>query len=164
MTWQTDIDTTVRVLINDLTSTLYSDAQLEKVIIVAANQVINETDFDTVYVASISIPSITPDPTDPSIMDASFVALVSLKAASLIARGEMKLAANASGFIIKDSVSTVDTSNYYLAASTLYKQFIADYEFLKMNYKFIRSVTHCQAIMTPTVVTNIYTSLQVLGY
>ena len=166
MSWQTETVESIRVAIGDLSaSPTYSDARLERVAVSAAALVVIDVDFNTSYTVNITSQSISPDPTSLDPKDLAFIMLVALKSAVLIAKGEMKLGAASGGIIIKDGPSSVDTSNYYMALSGMYRQFLDDYEFLKLNYKYVRSVMNAQAVLSPsTVLYNVYGNLQVLGY
>jgi hypothetical protein len=168
MTWQTETVSTVRIVIGDIdVPQKYSDARIQQIVIVAAIQVLNETDFDNIYVINITNSTIIPDPTDTtavSIKDNLFICLISLKAACLITRAEMKYYATIGGLDVRDGPSTINTKGLFANYTSLVKQYTDDYEYLKLNYKIMRSNANSQAILTATTVRNIYGNLNVLSY
>ena len=85
MSWQTEMVTIVRVLINDLSTTpTYSDDRLEQLIAVAAQYVQFDVNLDNKYTINIASPNITPDPTLSTPKDDIFISLTSLKASCLV--------------------------------------------------------------------------------
>lgn len=168
MAWQDETIETIRIVIGDTECPFsYQDDRLERISIVAANQVLNETDFDNNYVVDVSLSSITPDPTDITKVPAKdnlFICLIALKAACLITRAEMKAYAKIGGINVHDGPSNVDTKGLFANYIALVKQFTDDYEYLKMNYKIMRSNANSEAIMTAITVRNIYGNLSVLSY
>ena len=64
MTWKNDVTKMVRVLINDLDETTYTDARIEEVAIVSAYSVYSSISFENTYTITLSTETIAPDPTD----------------------------------------------------------------------------------------------------
>ena len=86
MSWQGQMTTVVRHLVNDTDSTKYkfSDDRLETSILVASQLVISETDFANSYDINVEGCRLSPDPTDSATKDNDFIALVCLKTACII--------------------------------------------------------------------------------
>lgn len=96
MSWNTEISTIVRVLINDLQQPYaYSNSRLEQVIVVAAKYVQFDVVLDHTYTINIEDPNITPDPTEDD--DSIFISLVSLKAACIIDQSNFRTKASLEG-------------------------------------------------------------------
>ena len=88
MAWETECLEILRVLINDLdTVPKYTDARLQRVLLVAAFQVNNKLDFTQDYVVNVQTSTLTPDPTNSSYREEAFVNLMCIKAACIIERG-----------------------------------------------------------------------------
>lgn len=112
MAWQTTIPFIIRGIINDFdTPYTYSDSRLQQIIVVSA-QLLNTTiDFQNDYTIDIANTGISPDPV--TVLDNTFINLVSLKSACLIINGEYRTAGG-NAINIKsgpDSLSTVDRAN-----------------------------------------------------
>lgn len=105
MAWDSDALSILRVLLDDLDETAprYSDDRLITLTVVAAYQLQNELTFDTTYTVSLSAESISPDPGS----DEPFMNLVTMKAACIVNRGELLVAANRA-IAVKDGTSSVD--------------------------------------------------------
>lgn len=83
MTWQDEAIPTLRILINDLSSTPdYSDERLEQTLVVAAKLIQQECVFANTYSVSIENVSISPDPQDEG--DEAFMNMLILKAACVV--------------------------------------------------------------------------------
>jgi len=165
MAWQEEVTETARVVLGDLeVPYTYPDDRIERISIVAATQVLNETDFDNNYIVDVSLSSIVPDPTQQTVKDNIFVCLVALKTACLIINASVKQYAGIGGINVHDGPSSVDTKGLFANFIALDKQYKDDYEFLKMNYKIMRSNANSQAILTCTTNRNIYGSMQALSF
>jgi hypothetical protein len=91
--WQNLYIIVLRILIDDNSDEpTYTDSRLEDVLVVAASQVAEEARIST-YTIDITPPEITPTP----IADDTFRNLVTLKAACIIDRGNLRHAAMVSG-------------------------------------------------------------------
>jgi hypothetical protein len=102
----------LRVLVSDIPNEeddhcQYSDKRLQRVILVAARQVLSILTFHHRYHVDIGGMCITPDPTADPHVDVAFVNLVCLKAACLIDRAEAA-AASKQGIAVRDGASSVD--------------------------------------------------------
>jgi len=168
MAWQNDVVECMRVALSDLDEPYtYPDNRLERIAIVAAAQVMNEADFQSDYVVDINMQTITPDPTDTTnnaVIDNPFIALVALKACCLTVKGEMKKYALMGGIQVKDGPSSISANGLFENFDKLYKQFLDDYNYLKLNYKLVNAWQNAKAILTATTVRQIYGDTQVLPY
>lgn len=109
MSWDTTLVTMTRVLINDLGITKrQTDDNIAKAIVVGGVLLSQIFNFSRTYVWDIDKPGIYPDPCD----DTEAVALLPLKAASLINMGEYQLAIS-TGIKVRDGDSEVDTTQAF---------------------------------------------------
>lgn len=96
MSWNKEIPTIVRVLVNDLEQPYaYSDSRLLQVIAVAAQYVQFDVVLDHTYEIDVVKPNISPDPTIDD--DNIFISLVSLKAACIIDQSNFRTKATLEG-------------------------------------------------------------------
>lgn len=148
MSWQTTIPVMVRYLINDVDNTnyKYSDARIEKSVLVSAQFVSLELDFPNIYIINLSTDSLLPDPTDTATKDSSFINLVALKTACIIIGSEMKTEA-ANAISIKDGPSAIDLRGVSSTLGILYKDLCAKYDDVADAYRFSGDVG--QAILGP---------------
>jgi hypothetical protein len=135
MSWQAEITTIVRYLVDDVDATqTYSDGRLETTIVVAAQQVQDDLDFINVYAADIPGTGISPDPTTPT-RDNTFINLVSLKAACMIDKASYRTAIG-QGIKVKDGSSSIDTTGSFGGHQFLLENGnCAEYETAKLEYK-----------------------------
>jgi hypothetical protein len=85
MSWQNEITTIVRILINDYVAPYtYSDERLEQTILVAAQYVQYDVNLDNKYTIDISGGILSPDPTSLQEKDAIFINLTGLKTACIV--------------------------------------------------------------------------------
>lgn len=106
MAWQDSMIPMVRVMVNDIDATTYTDDTLEQVLVVAAFQVcgdLQEFDFKVDIVNS----QITPDPTAVATENDSFVNLACIKAACIVDTGAAAKAAS-QAISVKDGTSAID--------------------------------------------------------
>ncbi len=150
MAWQDDATEVLRVLVNDMDSPqTYSDDKLERVLVVAAFQVLLEATFSQDFVVSISNASILPDPTLGAGKDESFVNLFCLKSACIIDRGGAVAAAQRA-ISVRDGSSAVDLRGVFGAKlQLLEKGWCAVYEDSKLDYQAGRSRVAGAAIVSP---------------
>lgn len=131
MAWDTVLTERLRYYINDIDPTNYTwtDDQLEKFLLIAANQVLVETadwGLDIGYEVDTYGGTITPDPVDED--QEAFCNLVVLKAACIIARSVLKKLAATSGFKIVDDKSTIDTTGAFASAKGMAAEFCEAYD------------------------------------
>lgn len=148
MSWQTELSTIVRHIINDTdqTSYKYSDSRLETTILVAAQLVSLDLDFKNIYNIDISNGILEPDPTDNSIKDSAFINLVSMKTACIIIGSEVKIEAG-NAISVKDGASAIDLRGVSSTLSALYNDICGKYQAMADDYKFTGETG--QAILGP---------------
>lgn len=149
MSWQGQISTMVRYLINDTdpTSYTYSAKRLETTILVAAQLLNTETDLNYTYTINLEQCQLTPDPTDVGTKDDDFVALTSLKSACIILGGDIKKE-SANAISIKDGPSAIDLRGVAGTLTGLYTDLCAKYDKLLLDYKAGNSIAG-HAILGP---------------
>ena len=141
MSWQGEITTIVRELINDVdpTNYSYSDMRLETSILVAAQLVQTEVDFENTYTIDVEQCYLRPDPTDPTTglttadKDDGFINLVALKTACNIMGSEMKTQA-LNAVRVSDGPSSIDYTAVAAHIKFLYEYACKKYEEYKFNY------------------------------
>ena len=85
MSWQTEMTTIIRVLINDYTSPYtYSDSRIQQTILVSTQYVQFDVNLENKYTIDLVGGSLSPDPTDPEKRDDIFISLACLKAACIV--------------------------------------------------------------------------------
>lgn len=135
MAWQNEMVRIVRNLINDhdTSDPTYSNERLEEVILVSAQLVQNEIDFDTVYSIDVDAYTLSPDPTENT-RDNNFVNLICLRSALLILGSEYKT--NSSNSVrVTDGPSSIDMTDVTRNSKLLYEQALSDYTKAKVEYK-----------------------------
>lgn len=96
MSWQTELTTMVRTLINDsIEPYQFSDERIIQTILVAGKYVQFDVVLDHSYAVDVTNSSITPDPTEDG--DEIFIILTSLKAACLVDQGTLRTRAAMDG-------------------------------------------------------------------
>ena len=146
--WQTAYITVLRVLINDLSSDPdFTDSRLEDVLVVAAAQVNQEIQLSVDYTVVISPPSITPNPVNDEI----FMNLTTLKAACLIDRGSLRVAAAINGVEAKCGPAVMKVARRMDGFAILISQgYCAAYQEARLQYGFGNGA-FCKAILSPFV-------------
>lgn len=151
MAWQTSSIQILRVLINDLDCTpTYDDERLEKVLLVAGYQLKELLDFVNHYTIDINAGTITPDPTDSTTKDDSFVNLMCMKAACIVDRGNASLAAG-NALIATEGRSSINLATVAAARQKLLLSggWCPAYEEAILDYQANSAQTAGAAIMTP---------------
>jgi hypothetical protein len=153
MPWQTEMVRILRFLIDD-TGTMsctagitydFTDSRLEETVLVAAQFVQTEADFDNVYTVDVDTLTLSPDPTTLATKDNAFINLVCLKAALIVVRGLVKTYALQS-IRVMDGPSSIDVSGIFNAMKQKLAEMNEDYENTKLQHKMGNAV---QAILTP---------------
>lgn len=151
MDW-TELTEILRVLVNDLDAVTYTDETLERILAVAARQVLQEMDFAYPYVVTIGDePDITPDPTDDETptRDDSFINLLTIKAACIVDQGAATLAAK-QAIAVKDGTSSIDLRTVMLGKlKLLEKGWCAVYRDTKQEYQANSASIAGAMVMTP---------------
>ena len=153
MSWKTEVIQMVRYLIGDTDTSApdYCDDRIVKASVISAHQLINEVEFDRTYTINVVASSITPDPTEVSPKDESFLYLLSLKTSILIVGGELRSKAQSS-ISLTDGPSKIDFANVYKNYKDLVNDLNVKYEQAKNTYK-LEKIVH--AVLTPYTVENI---------
>lgn len=148
MSWQNVIPVMVRHLINDVDSAnyKYTDARIEKTVLVGAQFVSLEFDFPNVYSIDIASDTMIPDPTNSATKDDSFINLVALQTACIILGSEIKTE-SANSIFIKDGPSSIDLRGVSSVLAILYKDLCDKYSDMADYYRFTGSTG--QAILGP---------------
>lgn len=145
--WQNLYITVLRILIDDNSDEpKYKDSRLEDVLVVSAMQVSEEARIST-YTIDITPPTITPTPID----DTAYLNLVTLKAACIIDRGNMRHAALVNGLSAKCGSAVMTVSNRVSGFATLIdKGYCAAYDEALRQYIF-GNVSFAQGILSPFI-------------
>ena len=149
MAWQNEMVIMLRHVVNDLDSSSYSftDDRLEESILVSAQLVSTEIDFENVYTIDVDGLILTPDPTTLADKDDAFINLVVLKASCVILGSEVR--SNALNSIaLKDGPSSIDLRGITAGLTRLYEHLCEKYESCVMQYKAGSSIAG-QAILSP---------------
>ena len=141
MSWQGEITIIVGELINDVdpTNYSYSGMRLETSILVAAQLVQTEVDFENTYTIDVEQCYLRPYPTDPTTglatadKDDGFINLVSLKTACNIMGSEMKTQ-SLSAVRVSDGPSSIDYTAIAANIKFLYEYACKKYEEYRFNY------------------------------
>lgn len=149
MSWQGQLSTIVRYLINDVDSDnyKYSDKRIETTILVGAQIVTLEVDLKNSYSINVEQCYLSPDPTDNDTLDNAFINLVSLKSAMIIIGGEVRVEAS-NAISIKDGPSAIDLRGVASTLSMLYKDLNDKYTKLLLDYRAGGSIAG-KAILGP---------------
>ncbi len=109
MSWQGQMSTIVRHLVNDLDSSnyKYTDNRIETSILVASQLMIMNVDFNNTYDINVEACRLSPDPTDEGTKDNPFITLSCLRAACIIIGSEIR-SESGNAISIKDGPSAID--------------------------------------------------------
>ena len=148
MAWQNEMSIIVRHLINDLDSSSYTftDSRVEESILVAAQLVLIEIDFDKSYTIDVDAASISPEPTTSGDKDNSFINLVSLKTGTILLGSELKTH-SLNAIALKDGPSSLDLRGIVSSLKILFDDINKKYEDAKIEFKMNGIVG--QAILGP---------------
>ena len=135
MSWQGQMSTIVRHLVNDLDSSSYkySDHRIETSILVASQLMIMNVDFNNTYDINVETCLLSPDPTDEGTKDNPFITLSSLRAACIIIGSEIR-SESGNAISIKDGPSAIDLRGVTQTLTVLYKDLCEKYENLLLEY------------------------------
>jgi|TARA_B100000676_G_C18073403_1_gene845955 hypothetical protein len=148
MAWQNEMSIIVRHLINDLDSSNYTftDSRIEESILVSAQLVLHEINFDKTYTIDVDGSSLSPDPTTSGSKDNSFINLVSLKSATVLLGSELKTH-SLNAIALKDGPSSLDLRGIVSSLKILFDDINKKYDDAKLEYKMNGIVG--QAILGP---------------
>ena len=149
MSWQGQMSTVVRHLINDVDSTAYtfSDNRVETSILVAAQLSLMKVDYSNEYTINVEACTLSPDPTDTDTKDDPFIALTCLRAACIILGAEIRKESG-NAISIKDGPSAIDLRGVTSILAVLYKDLCAKYEHALLEYRAGNSING-QSILGP---------------
>ena len=148
MPWQNEMKVIVRHLVNDLDSSSYTftDSRLEEAVLVSAQLASLEIDFENTYTIDVDSVSLSPDPTDSSNKDDSFINLISLKTAQMLLGSEIKTH-SLNAISLRDGPSALDLRGIVTGLKILFDDINNRYDEAKMQYKLNGVVG--QAILGP---------------
>jgi len=149
MSWQGQMSTIVRHMIDDLDHTQYkySDHRVETSILVAAQLTTMNVDFNNIYDINVETCYLTPDPTDTATKDNAFINLVCLRTACLIIGSEIR-SESGNAISIKDGPSAIDLRGVTQTLGLLYKDLSDKYEHILLEYRAGNSIAG-KAIVGP---------------
>lgn len=141
MSWQGQMSTIVRHLIDDLDSTKYkySNDRVETAILVSAQLTTMNVDFTNSYAINVESCGLSPDPTDTATKDNPFINLVSLRAACIILGGEIR-SESGNAISIKDGPSAIDLRGVSQTLTVLYKDLCEKYDHTLLEYRAGNSI------------------------
>lgn len=145
--WQTEMCTIVRHLVNDTESVTYPDERIEMTVLVAAQLISTEVDFEQTYTINVDAYQISPDPTTADAKDDGFINLVCLKAACIIAASEYK-AYSLGAIRVSDGPSSIDMSSIAGNLRLLSEGLCNKYENAKLNFATANNNVG-QAVLSP---------------
>jgi hypothetical protein len=150
MSWQGQMSTIVRHLINDLdpSNYKYSDKRIETSILVAGYLVLKDTSFNNNYNINVEHCELIPDPTDSETKDSDFIILTCLRTACIIIGSEVRVEAS-NAISIKDGPSAIDLRGVAGTLTMLYKDLCEKYEKSLFDYKEDGVAVAGQAILGP---------------
>jgi hypothetical protein len=154
MSWQTEMVRIVRFLIDDLCAETYSDSRLEETVLVAAQLMKHEMEFNNTYTIDVDSLALSPDPTSGN-KDDAFINLTCMKTACIILRAEVK-AESLRAIVVKDGPSSIDLSGRYSATKDRAEKMCESFQQAKLQYQLGNS-TAGQAVVNTWVVDNIAT-------
>tara|TARA_B100000085_G_scaffold256641_1_gene257330 strand:+ start:718 stop:1236 length:519 start_codon:yes stop_codon:yes gene_type:complete len=149
MSWQGQMGTIVRHLVNDLdpASYKYDDSRVETAILVASQLMVMNVDFNNTYDINVEACKLSPDPTDTETKDNAFITLSCLRAACIIIGSEIR-SESGNAISIKDGPSAIDLRGVTQTLTVLYKDLCEKYEHLLLEYRAGSSVAG-HAILGP---------------
>ena len=144
MAWQNEMALIVRHLVNDLDSSSYTftDSRIEESVLVSAQLAALEVDFENTYAIEVDSLSLSPDPTDSTNKDDSFINIVCLKTAQMLLGSELKTH-SLNAISLRDGPSALDLRGLKILFDDTNKK----YDEAKMQYKLNGVVG--QAILGP---------------
>lgn len=150
--WQPELTLILRHLIDDLCGTDYSDERLEEVILVSAQLLLGESQFEQDYTVNVVTATLSPDPTE--INDDMFMSLLVMKAACILARGALRAAAAREGIKVTDKMGSIEIKGKYAAAQELATSYCDYYHKAKLEYS-LNNTNNVRAIFNVVVGPNI---------
>ncbi len=148
MSWQGQMGTIVRYLIDDVDpdNYSYSDHRIETTILVAAQLTQMNVDFSKTYDVNVENCTLDPDPTVAT-EDKAFITLICLRTACIIVGSEIR-SESGNAISIKDGPSAIDLRGVTQTLAILYKDLCEKYEQSLLEYRAGSSIAG-QAILGP---------------
>jgi hypothetical protein len=148
MSWQGQMGTIVRYLIDDVdpSNYTYSDHRIETTILVAGQLTQMSIDFNKTYDINVESCTLSPDPTTDT-EDKAFITLICLRSACIIVGSSVR-SESGNAISIKDGPSAIDLRGVTGTLMTLYKDLCEKYEQAVLDYRAGNSVGG-QAILGP---------------
>ena len=148
MAWQNEMALIVRHLVNDLNSSDYTftDSRIEESVLVSTQLAALEVDFENTYAIEVDSLSLSPDPTDSSNKDDSFINIVCLKTAQMLLGSELKTH-SLNAISLRDGPSALDLRGIVSGVKILFDDINKKYDEAKTQYKLNGVVG--QAILGP---------------
>ena len=136
MSWQGQMSTILRYLIDDVDSTAYkfSDERIETTLLVAAQLVTLEVDLTNTYTINVETCALSPDPTETDTRDDAFINLACLKGAVVIVGSQIR-SESSNSISIKDGPSAIDLRGVTGTLTVLYKDLSEKYDKLLFEKK-----------------------------
>jgi len=149
MSWQGQMTTIVRHLVNDTDPSNYSFTtdRLETTILVAAQLITMSVDFNNIYNINVEGSTLSPDPTDAETKDDPFVALTCLRTACIVIGSEIRKESG-NAISIKDGPSAIDLRGVTSTLVVLYQDLCKKYDESLLDYRAGNSVSG-QSILGP---------------
>jgi len=149
MSWQGQMGTIVRYLIDDVDPDkyTYSDHRIETTILVAGQLTQMNVDFIQSYNINVENCTLSPDPTDYQNEDKAFITLICLRAACIIIGSAIR-SESGNAISIKDGPSAIDLRGVTQTLAILYKDLCEKYEQQLLEYRAGNSVGG-QSILGP---------------
>ena len=141
--------TIVRHLVNDIDSSSYTFAtdRVETTILVAAQLMIMNVDFNNTYEINVEASTLSPDPPDTDTKDNPFIALACLRSACIIIGSEIRKESG-NAISIKDGPSAIDLRGVTNTLTVLYQDLCKKYEDALLDYRAGNSVVG-QSVLGP---------------
>jgi hypothetical protein len=135
MSWQGQMGTIVRYLIDDVDPDkyAYSPNRIETTLLVAAQLSQMNISFEKSYSVNVENCTLTPDPTVDN-KDYGFITLVCLRAACIIVGSQIR-SESGNAISIKDGPSAIDLRGVTATLTVLYKDLSSKYEQAEMDYR-----------------------------
>ena len=149
MAWQNELTVIVRHIIDDLDSSAYTfaDSRIEESILVAAQLIHNELEFNVQYTIEVDNGILTPDPTTVAPKDDDFIALCCFRSAIMLMTSLVKTYALKS-INIKDGPSWLDTRDIVKNLKLLLDDINSKYDNMKLAYQ-AGKLGYGKAILSP---------------
>ena len=149
MSWQGQMSTVVRYLVDDIDATKYkySPKRIETTVLVAAQLVMMQADFNNTSTVNVETCLLSPDPSDAGTRDDAFMNLACIKTACIIVGSEIR-SESANAIAIKDGPSSIDLRGVTSTLTVLYKDLCDKYDKLLLDYRAGNSIAG-QAILGP---------------